>query len=450
MNILIAEDEVELIEIIEFLVQDFFPEKVTTFLAKNSVEAIEVLTNNSIDLCISDHNMPGGNGSKILKYIMQNNLSISFVLSSTVTPQELPNEYPIDNVLYHIQKPDVISGVKALSAIYKLQKPESAAVMDLEMIFIPVSLHFVLLLEKAPSDLYIRISDSKYLKCLNGGEPFGMDDNAKYLSKSVSKLYVKKPSNEELLTQLLSAAISKLMKKSDLPLNEKMSIIHAQICDLIQFTGMSEEIAAITKENVNQTVSIIMKNNLLDDFWKGLNLMGEYPSQLYTLHSMLASVVVKKLSWSSEATMFKLTLAAFFQDITLTNLSLVKVYDHQHFLEIKADYNNKEIKNYIDHPLKAHDIIVTMKGIPADIDKIILEQHEMPDGSGFPRKLNANQLGPLSCLFILCGLLARFILNEGENFAIDNFIDKFEALGYNKGNFKDSFNVIKKFTLKQE
>lgn len=131
-----------------------------------------------------------------------------------------------------------------------------------------------------------------------------------------------------------------------------------------------------------------MKDDMLNDFWKNLNLMGEYPSQLYTLQAMLASTIVKKLSWSSEATMFKLTLAAFLQDISLTNLSLMKIYDHGHFLKIQDTLRDKDINSFLEHPLKANDIIKGLTEIPPDIDKIVLEQHEMPDGSGFPRKLN--------------------------------------------------------------
>lgn len=39
--------------------------------------------------------------------------------------------------------------------------------------------------------------------------------------------------------------------------------------------------------------------------------------------------------------------------------------------------------------------------------------------------------------------MARFILSEGTDFEVKKFVEKFEPLGYSKGNFKDSFNVIK-------
>ncbi|MDD4976047.1 MAG: hypothetical protein PHY93_16955, partial [Bacteriovorax sp.] len=81
--------------------------------------------------------------------------------------------------------------------------------------------------------------------------------------------------------------------------------------------------------------------------------------------------------------------------------------------------------------------------IPPDIDRILLEQHEMPDGNGFPRKLNANQLGPLSCVFILTGILARHVLKEKNSFDVSAFCTLLEEQGYSRGNFKEAFDVIR-------
>lgn len=443
MKILIADDEPQIAEIIDFLIQDAFNEEIETVVVNSGNEAIEALKKDQFDLCISDHNMPNGKGSEILKHISNNNLSTLFVICSTIEPGEMPEIYPVDKIYFNIIKPDITEGVGFLADFIKEKNPTKSSISDIDDQYIPVTLEFLLLLGRTPSDIYIKITETKFLKCLNENEIFTMDDNAKYLSKSVSKLYVKKSKNKDIIVKLIASAITKIMANKAMPINEKMTIVHAQLCDLIKFTNMSEDLAQITKENITQSISVIMKNDSLNEFWKEMNLVGEYPSKMYSLHSMLASVIIKKLAWSSEATMFKLSLAAFLQDITLKTLPVMKIYDHDNFLEIKDSLSKDEIANFLDHPLKAKDLIAFYKAIPPDIDKIILEQHEMPDGRGFPRQLNANQIGPLSCVFILSGLLARFILNEDKNFQLKNFIEKYEAAGYNKGNFKESFKAVK-------
>ena len=81
MNVLIADDDTDILEIIDHMLRENIPETNKTFFAKNAQEAIEILNNNKIDMCISDHNMPGGNGNEVLKYIIflfKNNTSCLF------------------------------------------------------------------------------------------------------------------------------------------------------------------------------------------------------------------------------------------------------------------------------------------------------------------------------------------------------------------------------------
>jgi hypothetical protein len=121
----------------------------------------------------------------------------------------------------------------------------------------------------------------------------------------------------------------------------------------------------------------------------------------------------------------------------------MKLYDYSDFLVQENDFKEYKIFNYLQHPLKAKEIVNTLKNIAPDIDKIILEHHEMPNGSGFPRKIGATKISPLSCTFILSGILARYILEEGAHFSLEKFIEVFEHRGYNRGNFKPTFDIIK-------
>lgn len=213
MNILIADDEVDILEIIEFIIHDNFPKKVEVFLSKNAIEAIELLKKNEIDLCISDHNMPGGNGNEILKYIISNNLKTNFILCSTVFPKDMPTQYPVSNVYFHIQKPDIIQGIKKLVEFMKENSHLEINPTTIENDYIPVTLQLLELLGISPADLYIRIAENKYVKCLNENTPFTAEDNAKYVNKSLTKLYIKKPSDEKLITSLITSTITKLMLK---------------------------------------------------------------------------------------------------------------------------------------------------------------------------------------------------------------------------------------------
>lgn len=442
MKVLIVDDENDVAEILEYLIQDHFPGVTKTIIANSGNEAIKILSaDHSIDLCICDHNMPNGMGSDVLKFLISENLKTKFVLCSTVIPRDKPFEYPAEHVFSNIQKPDIGSGVeKVFKLIDKNPQGELSILADE---FVPISVHVLELLGKTPADIYLRMSDNKFIKCINASEEFSKIDRDKFIAKPMEMLFVKKGDSRPTVNQIILETIQNFMDRRSLPLSEKMSIAHSQLVELIKFTGISPELAEASKKNIQQSVALIMKSPLLSDFWKGMNLLGEYPSRLYTLHSMLASVVVKKIQWNSEATMFKLTLSAFLQDISLDSIPLMEICDYREFLEKEEKFTRKEVAKFNEHPLKATLLIASFKEIPPDIDRILLEQHEMPDGSGFPRKLNANQLGPLTCAFIITGIFARHILRDGHQFNLENFIAYLEVRGYSRGNFKETFEAIK-------
>ncbi len=440
MKILIVDDEADILEIIEFIVQDFFPTGTVILTAQSGNEAIKLLENDpSIDICICDHNMPNGMGADVLKYIADKNLKTKFVLCSTVLPSEKPQEYPAEHVFSNIQKPDIGKGVGELLKL--VEGGEKAPAIAEE--FVPISVHILAMMERAIADIYIRMSDNKFVKCINMSEEFTSEDKDKYLAKSISELYVKKGDKKTSINEVILGTTQKIMERKNIPLSDKMSIVHSQLVSLIHFTGITPELAEASKKNVQQAVALIMKYPPINDFWKGINLLGEYPSKLYTLHSLLASVVIKKLQWNSEATMFKLTLASFLQDVSLDSVALMELCDYQEFLSKEAMLSSADIRKYLEHPHNVTKIISAFKEIPPDIDRILLEQHEMPDGNGFPRKLNANQLGPLSCVFIITGIFARHVLRDGKNFDLSAFVTQMEEKGYSRGNFKEAFEAIK-------
>lgn len=440
LNILLVDDELDLVEIMEFLVQNSFEAGTEVFKALSGNEAIKILTENKIDVCICDHNMPDGMGSDVLKFIIEKNLSTKFVLCSTVTPQEKPQEYPAAHVFSNIQKPEIGGGLEKLKA--KLTS-ESENKTLLKNQYAPISIYILELMGKTPADIYIKVSDNHFVKILKQDDEFTAEDKKKYSTKPLEMLYLKKGEQKDSVDKQIELVLQKVMDQKNIPLTDKLSIAHSQLVELIKFTGITPELAEISKKNIQQSVGFISKAPVVAEFWKTMMLIGEYPSKLYTLHSMLSSVVVRKMVWNSEATQFKLSLSAFLQDITLDSIALMELCDYQEFLANEVRFSRAEIRRYNEHPQRSVDMLANFKDLPADIDRILIEQHEMPSGEGFPKKLNATQIAPLSAVFILTGIMARFVLREGKKFDLPGFVALLDEKGYSKGNFRDAFEIIK-------
>lgn len=441
MKILIVDDESEVAEIIEFLVREYFPDGITTMLAGSGNSAIKILRDDpSIDLCICDHNMPNGIGSEVLKFIIQKELNTKFILCSSIVPDERPEDYKL--VFSNIQKPHIGIGIENLYKLVETNGMIKNKVTSKD--FIPVSVYLLSTIGKTPADLFIRMSDNKFIKCINVEDDFTTFDRDKYLTKEIPELYINRD-NKDSVNKLIFNMNKKILERRNLPLEEKMSIVHAQLTIMIKEMGMTPELAESTKASIEKSVSLMMKNNLISEFWKEMNLLGEYPSKLYTLHSMLASLALKKLQLDSETNMFRLIFSSFLQDITLDSIPLMEISDYREFQEKQSLglISIEDADKFNSHPQKVVEIICKFNDMPADILRTVIEQHEMPDGGGIPAGLKANQIHPVSCIFILTGILAKRLLKFGDSFDFKKFIIYLEERGYSEGNFKVILETLK-------
>ena len=82
-----------------------------------------------------------------------------------------------------------------------------------------------------------------------------------------------------------------------------------------------------------------------------------------------------------------------------------------------------------------------------DTKRIILEHHEMPNGDGYPKKLHASQIAPLSCLFILSQQLTFCLIrNDFDPERLKDFIKNNEII-FKQGNFNKFYSAAAKIFL---
>lgn len=441
MKVLIVDDEDGIREIISFIIEEMTANQWIVSHARSGQEAVSKMQAEQFDLCICDHNMPDGMGPSVLKFIIEQKLNVKFVLCSTVIPSDDPVSYPEDHVFTNIQKPDIFQGVEKLTGLLS----HALLPKDLELDsreFIPVTVDFLSLVRFVPADVYIKLSDRKMVKCFNKGSVFSQEEKEKYKQKEVGTLYLKTEGEKNIVLHNIKKRIREFLTGSDLKLTDRLALTHHQICAMIKLEGLTSEHQETVKEIIQQTAKIISSNEKLSDLWDRMDILGDYPSQLYSLQVMLASLILKKLNWNSDATFIKVSLAAFLQDITLDNLELLKIKDYAHFFAEKERFSDDDKKQFLAHPAAASELIAKFKEVPPDVDRIVLEQHEMPNGNGFPKMLSATHTGPLSCLFILTGIVAKELIANKGQFSRRQFIEQFEKDGYNKGNYKESFDAI--------
>ena len=69
----------------------------------------------------------------------------------------------------------------------------------------------------------------------------------------------------------------------------------------------------------------------------------------------------------------------------------------------------------------AVDMAKNDENAPPDVENILMQQKELPDGSGFPKGIDYKQITPLSALFIVSHDLVDFMI-ENKNWSLYSYI----------------------------
>ncbi len=448
LKMLIVEDNENLLEILTMLVHFQFNVTVDITSAHSSKTAIQILETQPIDYCICDHQFADSFGSEVLNYIIKNQLKTNFILCSSFTPEMLSSQYPKENVFFNIQKPEISEGLENL--VNKIDRSNS--LKNLPIInndFLPLSINTIFLIGHMPSDVYIFNSFSVFEKIFNKGDKVSIEDKNEFEKQYTNKIFSKHHEHNDEIIIELNMAMNNILVNDSIPIDRKIAATHSQLKELISVLGISPTMAEMTKAIITEVVSKIVeeKNILLSLEQK--NLDGNYSIRFYTLHSILLSVVAKKTSFNSYHDIYKLVFCAFIQDISLTSIPLMKLLDHNEFVINMKEFTSAEQFEYLNHPQKALESLALLKEEIYGVARIILEHHEMPNGKGFPNKLQEIDISPLGALFNLTGIFARFILKNENNINPLDFLDYMKENEFNHGRYKETFDVIKTLLLTQ-
>src|SRR5690606_26075901 len=119
------------------------------------------------------------------------------------------------------------------------------------------------------------------------------------------------------------------------------------------------------RDNVELAVRDIQKGSRLSKIFALINRdKDKYVSAHSVLLAHIACSLAAKLEWSSESTFRKLTLAAFFHDMRLTNHTLAAIQSMEELESRRDDFTDLEYQSFRNHPMEAAAIIRTFSEIP--------------------------------------------------------------------------------------
>ncbi|MBI2522421.1 MAG: HD domain-containing protein [Bdellovibrio sp.] len=297
-----------------------------------------------------------------------------------------------------------------------------------------------------PCDVFIRLNDMKFVKLLNANDMYTTEVIQKYIDKDVRELYVHQEDYPVLANTGLQNLISLYDRKSEFQSIQELNLESLEnIHRAIQEIGLSTEAVTLTTKTIISSVRLAKGVRSIADLLNKMKSSGNYIYDHSMKMSYICTAIAKHTEWGSDSTVFKLSLACTMHDMTLNNDDLARI-------ELLTDprlkiFTSDEIEAFKNHPQDAAKLIKDSKAFPSDVDFIVAQHHERPDGSGFPHGLLKLRIAPLSCVFILAHEFVNRIEELGNVYNLENRDRVYQALSqemYTRGNFKKPFEGLRR------
>lgn len=287
--------------------------------------------------------------------------------------------------------------------------------------------------------VYIRLSPTKVVKLFQEGDEFEEADYTRMLNeKKTEYLYLRKDEVGEFVEKFKSDLLILLQAElqPEQAGSKLLEEIHETAQELLNKLGPTKEVQEVVKASVNLALKTMGSHPRLADLLAKLQIdRDKYISSHSMLLPQIACALAIAMGWKSEATLQKLGLVAFLHDTTLTNQALAAVTSLTELSRKSDQFSEAEIKLYREHPVKTSEMAKRFHEVPPDVDTIILQHHERPDGSGFPRALTHTHISPLGAVFIVAHDLVSAIFDPSKPFVLEEFIES-KKKEYYVGNFK--------------
>ncbi len=265
-------------------------------------------------------------------------------------------------------------------------------------------------------DLYIKLSKNHFIKAGDSKTEVDEEMLKGLTRKGIDFIYVEKNDLENFHRRLTKSFKRKLSgEKSVSEINKKA---FDYIFHLLEFLNLTEDTILLVEEFVDHCLTDIQKNGMFDKlevFWS---------KKFIASHSMILAyitpLIYKSLNQNAkESDLRSLVRASLFHDFYLTNDSHAKIESLESNEFQSLSLKDQEVIKF--HPIYAADL--AMKIFPEDeqLQGLILQHHEMPDGSGFPHKLKKHQLIALSPIFIIS---RNFLRKVFDNLTDKKFVEK--------------------------
>lgn len=425
-----------LIDVISVFLEGLYPCEIT--VADSSLKIDQYLTRGRApDLVILDD-------ERLLS--VSNHTLADFLAPAIVTSKVLNIANPTGRRVVHLPPPVNLDSLAR--AFQEIALADGAPPRE----YCPVRLEILVLMGRILThDLYAQNPDQSYTIVLREGDRIDLTDESFARLARYPALYVRGEDFAEFIRrfaidlQNLSSGPERMFDLDDSVTTT--AGVHELISSAIPELGFTPELQAATKASIDLAVKAIQRDPRLADLIKSLTAME---SSYRSWHSVSLCYISCRLSslmtWDSPNTHYKLSLAAFLHDLTVKTPSLERVTT----IEELADATGTEAEKaaYRDHPHEAAALARQMRDFPGDVDHIIAQHHELPNGMGFPLGINHTKISPLAAVFVVGHAITEELFDLRDQFSLKDCVTRLEHT-YTQGYFRRVIAALKELAYKE-
>jgi CheY-like chemotaxis protein len=445
---LVVDDLEEVRDILELMIESTFEHEI--LMAESGNQAIEILKNNKdIDIIISDYRMHNGTGGDLFAYVKENRPT-PFIL---VTGYSVVEDHIFDGFLEdpkngHLGKPfgheELIQLINSTMSEVQEAGPLKEDSVDVNRDFCKIRISRAYDFQEVIGDTYIKKAEGKFVKIFNKGDSLETKRIDSYLEKGVEFLYIEEKEFNKFVNQRVKDLINRLgnfeADTKDLIGLHLKSI--EQVQDLVRSIGVGEAVIELTEKITASVTHAIQKEKGLKKFLKEIIDKSDYQFELSNISNYLCCAMVKELNWDTKRQTEKFIYASMLCDIFLDESELASIIDiDDQSLSTLKSVEKEKVK---DHIKSAVQVVSQLSTGNSDIEKMIRCHHEGPQGNGYPKGLNAHQIGPTEAVFILALRYGHELISQGkrEDLGQLKILEGFNP-AYQQGNFAKPYTALR-------
>lgn len=262
---------------------------------------------------------------------------------------------------------------------------------------------------KAPVDLFLKLSDAKFVLVLKEGAEVHFDQM--HFSEKAEWLYVRRSDYHKCVGQSLAVAgiLLDSHKINDETKTSYLSKATDSIFKEIEHLGFNHQSLEHSKV-VSKSIIKLVENK--SDISSVIEMMSGLNNGLIR-HSMMVSaisvIIAKSMKWTLTHNLEKLALGALLHDVGMKDLP-------DEILEMPRHAMTREqTELYESHVYRGVEILRSMPSISDDIIAIVLEHHENAPGQGYPRRIRDLKMNPFARVVALADCFSEIVSVSSNN-----------------------------------